>query len=217
MAAMPSGLLAERVRRDIEVVAHGGLDLDTFLTGMLGPESVCHLELGRPVTPRMVRELAERGTIQLLWHRNGVPLRLGTEERFASRAQRRALRFRHKGCAVPGCGQQRRLHAHHVLRFPDGPTDLQNLVLLCTFHHRRIHRGGWTIWRRSDGELEFRDRNGSPVLAKHPPGGSPPDPGGVVEQLGIPLDDHTAKPIGGGETLTLYGRDIYLHALLTAA
>lgn len=35
MAAMPSGLLAERVRRDIEVVAHGGLDLDTFLSEAL--------------------------------------------------------------------------------------------------------------------------------------------------------------------------------------
>lgn len=35
MAAMPSGLLAERVRRDIEVVAHGGLDLDTFLNEAL--------------------------------------------------------------------------------------------------------------------------------------------------------------------------------------
>ena len=35
MAVMPSGLLAERVRRDVEVVAHGGLDLDTFLTEAL--------------------------------------------------------------------------------------------------------------------------------------------------------------------------------------
>lgn len=35
MAVMPSGLLAERVRRDVEVVAHAGLDLDTFLTETL--------------------------------------------------------------------------------------------------------------------------------------------------------------------------------------
>ncbi|MFT3834869.1 MAG: helix-turn-helix transcriptional regulator [Micropruina sp.] len=32
---MPGGLLAERVRRDVEVVAHGGLDLDTFLSEVL--------------------------------------------------------------------------------------------------------------------------------------------------------------------------------------
>ncbi len=35
MTDMSSGLLAERVRRDIEVVAHGGLDLDTFLSEAL--------------------------------------------------------------------------------------------------------------------------------------------------------------------------------------
>ena len=35
MAAMPSGLLAERVRRDLDVGAHGGLDLDTFLSEAL--------------------------------------------------------------------------------------------------------------------------------------------------------------------------------------
>jgi hypothetical protein len=35
MTVMPSGLLAERVRRDIEVVARGGLDLDTFLSETL--------------------------------------------------------------------------------------------------------------------------------------------------------------------------------------
>lgn len=32
---MPGGLLAERVRRDIEVVANGGLDLETFLSETL--------------------------------------------------------------------------------------------------------------------------------------------------------------------------------------
>lgn len=35
MAGMPSGLLAERVRRDVELVAHGGLDLDAFLAEAL--------------------------------------------------------------------------------------------------------------------------------------------------------------------------------------
>ncbi|SHJ80817.1 DNA-binding transcriptional regulator, CsgD family [Tessaracoccus bendigoensis DSM 12906] len=34
-ASMPSGLLAERVRRDVEVVAHAGLDLDNFLSEAL--------------------------------------------------------------------------------------------------------------------------------------------------------------------------------------
>ena len=40
----------------------------------------------------------------------------------------------------------RRCQAHHVREWDnDGPTDLDNLALLCRRHHTSVHEGGWTI------------------------------------------------------------------------
>ena len=44
------------------------------------------------------------------------------------------------------------------------PTDLDNLVLLCSRHHTMLHEYGWTIRGKPERrlELEFHDRHGSP-------------------------------------------------------
>jgi hypothetical protein len=38
------------------------------------------------------------------------------------------------------------LHAHHILHWADGgPTDADNLMLLCGYHHRLVHERGWSV------------------------------------------------------------------------
>ncbi|WP_158726834.1 HNH endonuclease signature motif containing protein [Tomitella fengzijianii] len=78
---------------------------------------------------------------------HGTPLDLGRTARLASRAQRRALAARDHGCAFPGCTRPIAwTDAHHIIHWADGgPTDLDNLVLLCTAHHRAVHNDGWDI------------------------------------------------------------------------
>ena len=52
------------------------------------------------------------------------------------------------------------LDGHHVKHWPHGPTDLDNLVLSCFFHHRLVHEHGWDVsltgsevtWYRPSGE-----------------------------------------------------------------
>ena len=45
--------------------------------------------------------------------------------------------------------------AHHVIPWIDGgPTDLDNLCLLCGFHHREFQRRGWAV-RMTDGVPEW--------------------------------------------------------------
>jgi len=35
---------------------------------------------------------------------------------------------------------------HHLVHWINGgPTDLDNLVLLCRRHHRMVHEGGWQL------------------------------------------------------------------------
>jgi len=77
----------------------------------------------------------------------GHVLSLGRTKRLATRAQRRALRVRDKGiCQFPGCHATTHLDAHHVRAWSHGgPTDLDNLILLCGRHHTLVHEGGLTI------------------------------------------------------------------------
>ncbi|MFI7119639.1 DUF222 domain-containing protein [Amycolatopsis sp. NPDC049868] len=87
----------------------------------------------------------------------GEPLDLGRLRRFVTPGQRRALNIRDGGCAFPGCHRKpKNCHAHHIHHWADGgPTDLRNLVLLCSFHHRLIHHGDWEVRMAADGLPEF--------------------------------------------------------------
>ncbi|MFC7275409.1 DUF222 domain-containing protein [Paractinoplanes rhizophilus] len=71
----------------------------------------------------------------------------GRTRRLAHGTLRRALTARDGGCAFPGCDRPSRwCDAHHLRAWSDGgPTDLDNLVLLCRHHHRLLHNpnGGW--------------------------------------------------------------------------
>ena len=76
---------------------------------------------------------------------NGVNLYLGTTERLANREQRRALRAMYRGCAVPGCCVAWDYVIIHHLKYFElgGPSDIDNLLPLCTKHHHCAHEGGW--------------------------------------------------------------------------
>jgi hypothetical protein len=64
----------------------------------------------------------------------------------------RQLRFRDYGCTFPGCGSRRFVQAHHIAWWRHGGrTDLDNLLLVCTFHHKLVHEHGWTVRRDPDG------------------------------------------------------------------
>ena len=72
-------------------------------------------------------------------------LDIGRKTRTIPPAIRRALEARDRGCRFPGCGL-RFTDAHHVRHWADGgETKLENLVLLCRFHHRLVHEEGYTV------------------------------------------------------------------------
>nr|WP_052478685.1 HNH endonuclease signature motif containing protein [Kibdelosporangium sp. MJ126-NF4] len=60
---------------------------------------------------------------------------------------RRGLVLRDRGCAFPACDRPASVsHSHHVRSWlQGGPTALGNLVLLCSQHHRLIHRSEWSV------------------------------------------------------------------------
>jgi hypothetical protein len=72
------------------------------------------------------------------------PLEVGRATRVVSPAQRTALAVRDGGCVFPGCDRPPGwCEAHHLRHWlHGGPTDLDNLALLCWAHHRAVHEGG---------------------------------------------------------------------------
>jgi hypothetical protein len=86
----------------------------------------------------------------------GRALGLGRTTRQTPRWLARQLRRRDDGCRFPGCSRKRWLQSHHISHWPQGgPTDPDNLVSLCYFHHRLCHEGGWRIEGDPEGELTF--------------------------------------------------------------
>jgi hypothetical protein len=81
------------------------------------------------------------------------PLEVGRATRVVAPAQRTALTVRDGGCRFPGCDRPVAwCDAHHLRHWlHGGPTDLQNLVLLCRGHHHAVHEGGWRLHRHPDG------------------------------------------------------------------
>ena len=136
------------------------------------------LHLGPLLSDAERQYLTCDATCEVWFERDGRVIGAGRTTRTVNRRLRRALEHRHPTCAVPGCGATRGLHAHHIRHWEDGgPTDLDNLVLICPYHHRLHHRGAITITGPADN-LVVTDSSGealgSGTLAR-PPNGRPPD------------------------------------------
>jgi hypothetical protein len=89
----------------------------------------------------------DSGVQPILLGARGEPLALGRRQRLFSAAQRKVLAVRDGGCAWPECtAPPAWTHAHHVIPWShDGPTDVDNGVLLCAFHHHLVHEGEFAI------------------------------------------------------------------------
>ena len=116
-------------------------------------------------------------------------------------AMRRALLIRDRGCRFPGCASTRRLHGHHVRHWArGGDTSLDNLILLCPFHHRLVHEGGFDVHRLDDGAYRFVSPQGWTVRPPRTPGGSSPED--IVRQneaRGVVIDGRTATARWDGQ------------------
>jgi hypothetical protein len=107
-----------------------------------------------PVSTELARQLACDASIHRVVTRGPSEiLDVGRTQRVVTTAQRRALVARDRGsvgCRAPPAWTD----AHHVVFWADGgPTDLDNLVLLCRSCHTGVHHRGRTIARWADGTL----------------------------------------------------------------
>ena len=86
--------------------------------------------------------------------RNREPAPPGPDAEGASRLDAAAAPVPGPRLHLPGCGPRLFTHAHHVVWWEGGGrTDLDNLVLVCSFHHKLVHEYGWSLERDPDGTV----------------------------------------------------------------
>jgi hypothetical protein len=106
------------------------------------------------------RLCCDASVVRLTKAPDGSILDVGRRTRTIPPALRRALEARDRGCRYPGCGS-RFTDAHHVIPWAaGGDTSLGNCVLLCKYHHRLVHEGGWTVDWWGEGRPVFYDPRG---------------------------------------------------------
>ncbi|GAB3239342.1 HNH endonuclease signature motif containing protein [Mycolicibacterium hippocampi] len=171
MSVVEAGWDSEVARRPhgqrTTVIAH--LDVD---------QQVASLHLGPLLSDSERRLMLCDATCEVWFERHGRVIGAGRATRTVNRRLRRALEHRDRCCVVPGCGATRGLHAHHLRHWEDGgPTELDNLVLVCPYHHRLHHLGGITLTGPAH-RLRVTDNDGQELSAgslARPPTTAPPN------------------------------------------
>ena len=104
---------------------------------------------------QIARVAAEAKVLPAIFDTDGDPLWLGRAQRDASAGQRIVLAARDGGCvncAAPTEGGE----PHHIEWFArGGPTDIDNLCLLCERCHHLVHDDGWQL-HEHNGRLKLQ-------------------------------------------------------------
>jgi len=62
----------------------------------------------------------------------------------------------HGMCVFPGCESTQYLECHHIVPVAEnGPTTIDNLVLLCWNHHNLVHEKQWSLAREAGAHIRW--------------------------------------------------------------
>jgi hypothetical protein len=117
------------------------------LEDLLAKAGIAECSDGSQFTVDQLWRIADEADIwPIILNRRGVPLALGRTQRLASKGQTMALIARNGGCSFPGCTHPPQwCDRHHIVDWiSGGSTDLDNLTLLCRYHHTNFLQKGWT-------------------------------------------------------------------------
>ena len=158
-----------RPSADITIVQH--LDAD-------GTKAFAEVAGGGAIPQSVLEEHFCNAPIRgVVFSGEGVPLWHGHTRRRATKAQMNALRARYGACG--GCGADMWISdGHHIEPVSrGGPTNIDNMMLLCWICHQKVHRHGWREVPDGRGLYTIappeRIRHG-PARAPDPPPRRPP-------------------------------------------
>jgi hypothetical protein len=127
---------------------------------------------GAAITSDVVeRLLCDSGVHRVLVKGRSTIIDMGMTTRTVTAALWVALVARDQHCRFPGCDRPSHwCDGHHVVWVSrNGPTNLANLVMLCSRHHHLLHQRGWDATLALDGTFTVHFPDGR-VRTSHPPG-----------------------------------------------
>jgi hypothetical protein len=134
------------------------INLTTTIEGLKNEAGAppADLELSLPISTRTLERITCDSTISRVLLADSMVIDVGRATRTVSAPTRRALRTRDRGCRFPGCDRPVEwTNPHHIIHWArGGPNNLPNIVLLCHYHHRLVHEGGWQVIK-SGREFRF--------------------------------------------------------------
>ncbi len=147
--ALRAGTMPQRNRVRPHITVNTTLE---GLKGELGAEA-SELLPGMPISSRSVQRLACDGVLSRVLKADSQVIDVGKATPYASPAQWRALKARHRTCAFPGCDRPVSLTSPHHIEFRSrgGTSRLANFLPLCYYHHRLVHEGGWQVVKAGEG------------------------------------------------------------------
>jgi Domain of unknown function (DUF222) len=150
----------EEAAPDVELVVHA--DLETLVKREPGRAAI---ENGPGLSATTLERLACDCGLRLAIDHRGKTVDIGRRSRTVPSAMRRAIVDRDAGiCRFPGCTMKGRLQIHHGQPWSrGGHTKKPNLFLVCLYHHKVLHEGGWHATGDADGALTFIDPHGRPT------------------------------------------------------
>jgi hypothetical protein len=147
-------LCSARLARDEDqdratIVVHADID------ALYDVDANAVLEDGPVIGGTTVQRLLCNARLQtVIEHADGSVIGLGRLTREPTAWMMRQLRHRDDSCRFPGCDARRFTQAHHIEWWSrGGATDLENLVLICTFHHKLWHRPGGSRYRAGPASI----------------------------------------------------------------
>ena len=174
--------LEERLQPRVQLVVH------SFEVAVTEAPSLVTEEGSRVSAETSSRLCCDAEVVPIARGANGSVLDVGRRRRTVGWRLRKALDARDGGCRFPGCGSRLRTHAHHIAHWAHGgETAMDNLVLLCPFHHRAVHEGGWRVEMDERGVPHFFN----PLGVRMPVAPEAPDIGDLVPE------DASAQPPAG--------------------
>jgi hypothetical protein len=168
-----SGFVLDNHRRDDVAAPRPGQRRNRpHLHVVINPDGSAETDNGIRVPGGTVERLLCDAKVNTVAFADGHVLYYGRALRTASDAQFQALVVRDRHCRFPGCERRASwCSAHHVEFWEHGGlTDIDNLVLLCGEHHRRLHdQPGWRNKLLPDGTYEVTWPSGV-TRCTRPPG-----------------------------------------------
>ena len=135
------------------------------------------------------------------------------KKRYPSTAQRRAVWARDRHCRFPGCQQKVFMDVHHVDHYVnEGPTEPDNLALLCRYHHHLVHEGEFKMSIISGSVFEFFTPDGR-LIERSPIESISSTVQELNRSIGLEIDSGTGIPLWDGHPMEM---DSAVNALLTA-